>query len=246
MEARRHRPFVLINMAITADGKIASANRAIETFSSDRDQLHLLDLRATADAVLCGAKTGNSSGVTLGVGGARFRRLRLSRGLAETHLRVLVSGQARLHEDAEVFRNPSPAVIVFVARTAPIRRVRRLRKVASGVIAMGERRVDLAAALRWLWRFRGVKRLVCEGGGELNDAMFRAGLVDEVHLTLCPKLLGGREAPTIADGMGVPALAMATRLELIRTRRAGDELFLTYRVSRRAAVRGPRRNARAS
>src|SRR5690606_2858221 len=80
MEARRHRPFVLVNMAMTADGKIASANRAIESFSSDRDQRHLLDLRATADAVLCGARTGNASGVTMGVGGPHFRRLRMARG----------------------------------------------------------------------------------------------------------------------------------------------------------------------
>lgn len=245
MEARRHRPFVLVNMAMTADGKIASANRAIESFSSDRDQRHLLDLRATADAVLCGARTGNASGVTMGVGGPHFRRLRMARGLAETHLRVIVSGQAHLHDDAEVFRSPTPPVVVFVSRAAPVRRVRRLQKLASEVVVMGEDRVDLAAALRWLWRFRGVKRLVCEGGGELNDAMFRAGLVDEVHLTLCPKLLGGRDAPTIADGIGVPALAMATRLELIRARRAGDELFLTYRVTRRAATPSRRRNAPA-
>lgn len=73
--------------------------------------------------------------------------------------------------------------------------------------------------------------MVCEGGADLNDAMFRAGLVDELRLTVCPVVVGGRTAPTIADGVGVARLAAATRLTLAHRRRIGDELFLTFRVS---------------
>jgi riboflavin biosynthesis pyrimidine reductase len=72
--------------------------------------------------------------------------------------------------------------------------------------------------------------LLCEGGGELNDALFRAGLVDELHLTICPKIIGGRLAPTIADGLGALKLDQAARLQLKSARRLGDELFLVYRV----------------
>ncbi|MGH9593067.1 MAG: RibD family protein [Bryobacteraceae bacterium] len=79
--------------------------------------------------------------------------------------------------------------------------------------------------MRQKWK---VKRLLCEGGGELNDALFRAGLVDELHLTLCPKVFGGRNAPTIADGVGVLKLSGAARLRLKSARRAGDELFLVF------------------
>ena len=61
------RPFVLINMAMTADGRIATANRAVSSFGSERDHEHLLELRATADAVMCGARTVESSVVTLGL-----------------------------------------------------------------------------------------------------------------------------------------------------------------------------------
>jgi 5-amino-6-(5-phosphoribosylamino)uracil reductase len=78
-----------------------------------------------------------------------------------------------------------------------------------------------------------VKRLLCEGGGGLNELLFRHDVVDEVYLTLCPLLFGGRDAPTMADGKGVASLAEATRLRLKSLKRVGDELLLLYRVNKR-------------
>jgi riboflavin biosynthesis pyrimidine reductase len=62
----------------------------------------------------------------------------------------------------------------------------------------------------------------------LNDALFRAGLVDELHLTICPMIFGGRAAPTIADGMGALKLEQSARLKLKSRKRRGNELFLVY------------------
>src|SRR5690349_20379467 len=90
------RPFVFINMAMTADAKIATANRAISSFGSKRDQEHLYELRATANAVMAGARTVDSNEIKLGPGGARFRQLRLCNGLAEFNLRVVVSGSGTI------------------------------------------------------------------------------------------------------------------------------------------------------
>src|ERR1051326_306364 len=89
---RSKRPFVLINMAMTADGKIATANRTGSSFGSRKDREHLYELRATADAVITGARTVNLSGVTLEPGSAKYRRLRLRRGLSESNLRIIASG----------------------------------------------------------------------------------------------------------------------------------------------------------
>ena len=79
----RPLPFVFINMAITADGKIATANRAVSSFGSKRDKEHLFELRATADAVMCGAGTVNSGPINLGPGAPKYHRMRTRRGLAE-------------------------------------------------------------------------------------------------------------------------------------------------------------------
>ncbi|MCX6896927.1 MAG: dihydrofolate reductase family protein, partial [Verrucomicrobia bacterium] len=81
-------PFVFVNMAMTADGKIATSNRAASSFGSRRDHDHLLELRATADAVMAGARTVDLNPINLGPGAAKFRRLRLKHGLAEYNLRV--------------------------------------------------------------------------------------------------------------------------------------------------------------
>ncbi len=215
-------------MAMTADGKIATANRAVSSFGSARDHDHLLELRARADAVMAGARTVDLNPVNLGPGPAKFRRLRLRRGLAEYNVRVVVSASGSVRPDAEIFKHKFSLVIVLTTRQAGRRRLERLRQVADEVRVCGERRINFRSALRWLHQKWGVKRLLCEGGGELNDALFRAGLVHELHLTVCPRIFGGRAAPTIADGIGFRRLAEAARLELKSAKRYGDELFLVY------------------
>src|SRR6187549_674447 len=98
-------PFVFVNMAMTADGKIATANRAVSSFGSKRDVEHLYELRATADAVMAGARTVDLNPVKLGPGGARFKKLRLQNGLAEYGLRVIVSGSGTINPNAIIFRH---------------------------------------------------------------------------------------------------------------------------------------------
>jgi riboflavin biosynthesis pyrimidine reductase len=111
--------------------------------------------------------------------------------------------------------------------------LKKLRAVATEVKICGTREIDFPRALRWLRKQWGIKRLLCEGGGELNDALFRADLVNQLHLTVCPRVFGGRTAPTIADGLGASSLARATQLELESARRQGNEMFLVYRVLRK-------------
>jgi len=213
---------------MTADGKIAFADHRFVPFSSRRDREHMMELRATADAVMSGARTVDSSPATLGPGGAKYRRLRLKRGLREYNLRVIVSGKGSISPDAEIFKHRfSPIVILTTARASAVAR-RRLRALADEVKICGRRQINFRAALGWLRAKWGVKRLLCEGGGELNAALFRAGLVDELHLTICPKVFGGHAAPTIADGSGFLELADAARLKLKSARRLGDELFLVF------------------
>lgn len=220
------RPFVLVNMAMTADGKIATANRAVSSFGSSRDHDHLLELRATADAVMTGARTADLNDITLGPGPERFRRLRRRRGLAEYNLRILVSGGGSINPRAEVFRHRFSPLLILTTRRTPPAKLKQLRALATEVKICGRTQINFRTTLRWLQKKWQVSRLLCEGGGELNAALFQAGLVDELHLTVCPKIFGGREAPTIADGTGGLSLATAVSFNLKSKRQIGDELFL--------------------
>jgi riboflavin-specific deaminase-like protein len=219
---------VFVNMAMTADGKIATANRAVTSFGSARDLRQLYELRATADAVMCGARTVEMSRTVLGTGGPQFRELRLKNGLAEYNLRVIVSGSGSIDPQAQIFRKRFSPVIVLTTEHASAKKMKRLRELADEVKVFGGKEVNFCTALPWLRATWGVKRLLCEGGGALNDALFRAGLVDEIHLTICPKIFGGRTAPTIADGSGFQRLIRAARFELTSMRREKAELFTVF------------------
>ena len=230
---RDGRPFVYLNVATTADGKLAPANRHFVPFSSRRDQELLIELRTRCDAIMAGARTVDSVPVNLGPGGKKHRALRLRNGLAEYNLRIVVSGSASLNPRAEIFKHRFSPLILLVTERAPQSRLDRLRRLGAIVHVCGEKEVNFPAALRWLRREWNVTRLLCEGGGEINAALLAQDLVDEVYLTLCPVVFGGQHAPTMADGAGIADLRQATRLKLKCSERSGDELFLVYTVHHR-------------
>ncbi len=230
---RSSLPFVFVNMAMTVDGKIASANRAITSFGSAQDHENLLELRATADAVLAGARTVDSANINMGPGPKKFRQQRLKRGLAEYNLRVIVSRSGSVNPNAEIFKRRFSPIIILTTQRADKNRLKQLRALADEVKICGRKEINFRAAFGWLRKKWGVKRLLCEGGGELNDALFRGGLVNELHLTVCPKILGGRNASTIADGTGIQRLVNAVPFSIKSMCRVGDEIFLVFQSNRR-------------
>lgn len=224
------RPFVFINVATTVDGKLAPENRKFVPFGSKRDLDLLYELRARADAALMGARTVDSAPGHYGPGPAKYRRLRLKRGLPEYNLRVVVSGRGTLSPRADIFRYRFSPIIVLTSARASVRNLRRLREVADDVEIFGDSELDFAAAFRWLHSKWHVKKILCEGGGELNTTLLRRNLVDEIYVTICPLIFGGRGAPTMADGVGVSRLEEAARLSIKSLKRVSQELFLVYTV----------------
>lgn len=228
-------PEVIINMAVSADGKIATANRRVNHFSSPADETHLYRLRADVDAVVNGARTVDTAPVRMDAGPPRFVRARLRNGRTEQPLRLVVTGSGSLDHRAEVFRHRFSPIIVLTTERCGTADRRRLEKVADAVLVAGRDELDPRRALRQVMRRWPLRRLLCEGGGALNDVFFRADLVEEVNLTVCPVVIGGREAPTLSDGRGLESLALAARFQLVSQRRRGNEMFLRYRRDRSAA-----------
>jgi riboflavin-specific deaminase-like protein len=222
------RPFVFINVATTVDGKLAPENRKFVPFGSKHDLNLLYELRAQADAALMGARTVDSAPGHYGPGPARYRRLRLRHGLPEYNLRVIVSGRGTLNPRSDIFRYRFSPIIVITSARASVRNLRRLQEVADDVEIFGDQELDFAAAFRWLEKKWRVKKILCEGGGELNTALFRKNLVDEIYVTVCPLIFGGRNAPTMADGLGVTRVKDASKWRIKSLKRIGDELFLVY------------------
>jgi riboflavin-specific deaminase-like protein len=145
---------------------------------------------------------------------------------------VIVSRTGSINPRAYIFSRKFSPILLLTSNAAPQHRLDALRKVTDGVFVSAGEDLDLAKALAWLRSEWGVKKILCEGGGELNGAMFRHGLVDELYLTVCPVIFGGRSAPTLADGLGVERLREAKRFELKSSERVGDEMFCVFRPIR--------------
>ena len=117
----------MINMAMSADGKIAPAHRRFVAFGSKRDHANLLTLRATADAVMCGARTVDSAPVTLDAGGAIYERRRKRAGLAKQNLRIVVSGTGSVDPRARIFQHRVSPIILLTSSQAPKLRLAKLQ-----------------------------------------------------------------------------------------------------------------------
>jgi 2,5-diamino-6-(ribosylamino)-4(3H)-pyrimidinone 5'-phosphate reductase len=224
------RPFVAINMAMTADGKITSALREEPGFASRYDKTTMDRLRAEADAVLVGAGTLRADDPPLHVRDPDMKAYRRSLGKPDGLVNVLVTASANVDPGSRFFASDHAAGrIVATVEDAPPDRLARLAPAAD-VWTVGRGAVDLRELLRRL-KARGIERLLVEGGGELNWGFVRDDLVDELYVTVAPALLGGRDAPTLCEGEGL-AMGERRRLRLVKADIVDGEIFCRYAVVR--------------
>lgn len=189
---------VLVNAAMSADGKLSSRRREQIAISGDEDFARVDRLRAGADAVAVGVGTVLADDPSLVRHDEDYRRK--TRGDVPPPARVVTDSHARMPPDAEILRG-DPTTYVLASEVAPAGHLDALREAGAQVLVAGEDRVDLPAALDRLEE-EGVERLLVEGGGELIFSLFDAGLVDDLSVFIGPLVIGGREAPTLADGEG--------------------------------------------
>lgn len=220
-QPREDRPFVAVNFASTVDGR-AAIGGVSGPIGSAADTAMLAGLRTRFDAVMIGAGTMRAERYGRPVASQEKRERRERVGLPHDPLMVIVSGRLDLPWDAPLFSEGGPVLIFTSSEAEPPETATSLRVVRH------EGAVDAGAALAHLRRERGIRALLCEGGPRLHAELEAAGLVDELFLTLAPKLAGGG-APRILEGdlPGVADLELAWLLE------EDGELFARY--SRRTA-----------
>jgi 2,5-diamino-6-(ribosylamino)-4(3H)-pyrimidinone 5'-phosphate reductase len=197
-----NRPFVFINVAMTADGKIDTFQRQGSAISSARDKERVDRLRAEADAVMVGGKTLLDEDPKLTVKSEVLRAERTGRGLPPNPIKVGVVTEARLKPDSD-FLNTGPAdIVIFTTRWTSKHHVSLLKSRGVDVYVDETEKVNLPKTLETLKQI-GVERLMIEGGGTLNFELLRLGLVDEVTVYVAPMIFGGATAPTLAAGAGL-------------------------------------------
>jgi len=217
-EPHPERPLVAMNFAASVDGR-ATIGGVSGPIGSETDTAMLAGLRRRFDAVMIGAGTMRAERYGRLAASPEARERRQRAGLAEDPLMVIVSGRLDLPWDAPLFTAGGGRVLIFTASEAePPQTATALQ------IVRHEGFVNIAEALRQLRRELDVRALLCEGGPGLHGELEGGGLVDELFLTIAPKLVGG-EAPRIIEGE-LPAVA---ELELAWLLESDGELFARYR-----------------
>lgn len=210
-------PFVALKLALSLDGKAATAGGESKYLTGEKARAFAHRLRSQHDAVMVGVGTVLADDPQLTV--------RLARG--PDPLRVIVDSRLRTPPAARLLQDGGPSVLIAATRNAPAGRARALEARGAELLFLPsgrDGRVGLLALLRALAR-RGLNALLVEGGPTLAGSLLDKGLVDRVYFFLAPFLLGGARAPGAIAGEGVRQLARAHRLRELRLRRLGDDFL---------------------
>jgi 2,5-diamino-6-(ribosylamino)-4(3H)-pyrimidinone 5'-phosphate reductase len=214
---------VTINAAMTVDGKIATTcgNSRI---SSKQDLIRVHELRSSVDAILVGISTVLVDNPLLTV-----RLIKPNKG--NDPARVIVDTHGRIPLDSRILKTAHRiSTIVFVSERADKSKIRKIRSTGAMVIVAGSETVDLAEAFLCLKKM-GFKNILAEGGGELNWSLLHLGVVDQLIVTISPKLVGGRSAITLVEGDGYETISQAINMNLKKVRRQNNgELVLFYEL----------------
>lgn len=200
------RPFIHVNCAMSADGKIAGPERKQVRISSQEDIDRVKVLRKTYDSILVGVGTVIADDPHLTVKNLTYD---------ENPVRIVLDTHGRTPDTARVLDDRARTIIVTgtdCTREWPGAEVLRSPDLASAMESLGE---------------MGIKSMLVEGGGEVISSFFRAGIVDRYSVFVGSQVIGGRTAPTPADGDG-RVTPDGLRLKLESSEVLGDGVLITY------------------
>jgi riboflavin-specific deaminase-like protein len=217
------RPYLALNMAATADGRVSIDGRSAPVAgSADRELFH--HLRTQADAVMAGAGTARVERYRPLTKTPALRAKRAREGVWPEPLAVIVSGRLDLPGDLPLLQDPDSRVAIV---TAVDEKLDGVRADVSYLLEPVTR--ELRPSLHTLRTEYGVRSILCEGGPRLNSSLLREGLVDELFLCVSPRIAGDPAQPATVEGDALPG---PLDLELLSLHEAEQHLFFRYRVVR--------------
>ncbi|MGL6226029.1 MAG: bifunctional diaminohydroxyphosphoribosylaminopyrimidine deaminase/5-amino-6-(5-phosphoribosylamino)uracil reductase RibD [Thermoguttaceae bacterium] len=229
------RPWICAKWAMTLDGKIATRTGSSQWISSNLARLLVHRLRAKMDAIIIGSGTAQVDNPSLTVRHRPTPEMGLTDeqlGLLETlvplrasnslsrplsqPLRVVLDSSASLRLDSQLVQTAKECpVLIGVGPHAPREKMQALQDQGCDILALPERgssEDQLGLLVRTLYH-RGVRRVMIEGGGELLGSFFDQHLIDEVHVFVAPKIIGGQSAISPIKGLGVAEMSDAFEIE---------------------------------
>ena len=219
---------VVVNAAMSADGKLSTVERRQVRISGTQDFDRVDQLRAEVDAVMVGIGTVLADDPQLTVKSPTLTREREANGQPPHPARVVADSMGRIPVDAAMLDNTATTHLL-VAEHAPDERVTTLQEFGT-IDRVGVDQVDVEAGLEALGK-RGIDSILVEGGGELIFSLLSDDLVDRLSVYIGNQIIGGRDAPTLADGSGFTAPTDFVDLQLEDVSRLDDGVLLDWQVS---------------
>jgi riboflavin-specific deaminase-like protein len=209
------RPYVFANFVASVDGRATFQGR-LGPLGDDGDHALFHGLRQMADAVLVGTNTLRTERYGRILSRPERRESRIAAGRSPDPLACIVTRTGHLPTDIPLFAEPEQEIVVFAAAEVDLSGV----TAQVEVVRLEHREMTLTTALEHLRADHGVRLVLCEGGPTLFASMLHEGVVDELFLTLAPKLTGGGASPTITAGPELPELCEVMTIWLLE--RAGS------------------------
>jgi 2,5-diamino-6-(ribosylamino)-4(3H)-pyrimidinone 5'-phosphate reductase len=222
------RPYVVVNIAMSADGKISTRERRQVRISGAQDFTRVDRLKAGCDAVMVGIGTVLADDPSLTVKSEECRNYRRKQGWDDHPVRIVVDSSGRIPPEASILHKGEGKRVVAVSKRADAAKISLLGKKTTVIVA-GEDEVDLCALMNELGAM-GIHRVMVEGGGTLIAGLIEAGLVNEIYTFIGNIIIGGKDSPTFTDGEGFMMESAFPRLTLLEASRIDQGILLHWNV----------------
>ncbi len=217
--ASTDRPYTIANFVASVDGRATIGGRS-GPLGDDGDSAVFHGLREQVDAIVAGTGTLRVERYGRILGKAERRRRRVQRGQSPEPLAVIITRSGEIPADIPLFDEPEARILVFSPTDLDV-----AARAQIEVVGLDPGELTLTTVMRQLRADHAVRSLLCEGGPTLFGALLHEGLVDELFLTVAPKLAGGGHGPSVSAG---PELANPAELRLIWLLERHGSLYHRY------------------